>query len=826
MIGHAHVDPMFLWRWQEGYEAIKMTVRAALARMKERDDFVLSTSSAAFFAWLERWDPDLFEAVAERIRAGQWEIVGGWWIEPDCNVPHGESFVRQALYGQRYFQEKFGVRAVVGMNPDSFGHAATLPQILTKSGCDYYVFMRPAWYEKPLPENLFWWEAPDGSRVLTVRLRSYIGHARPEVIAELAQGDFYPTANKVCFYGVGDHGGGPTKTAIAEVARQEQEGGPARFSRLQRFFEAAAAEGVSLPVVHEELQHHARGCYSTLADLKRINRQNEHALMTAEKLCAFAQILTGIVYPADTLEGAWRDLCFLQFHDTLGGTIPEEAYCDTMAQEGRVKITAQEILHGGMHALANEIDTRGEGEGFPILVFNPSAWERRDPVEIVVDRSHWGMPGEVTEDWWRQGSVRVVDDKGNEIPSQLVFPPSHAGFGRVNVCFLADLASLGYHVYHVTPLEEAPPPNPALQAGPDYLENERWRLKVDLESGAVCRLYDKDQEIQVLTGLGNRALVIDDPSDTWGHEVQRFGQVLGAFGQAEVTVLEQGPVRASLWIRSRFGDSRLEQIISLYAGQSRIDVQATVYWGEQHRMLKIEWPVNVAVPTVTSEIPYGHLVRLSRGEEEPCGRWIDVSGQARRRLVESVPYGVALLNDGKAGYDVWARYRPYGWGPGQAIMRLTVLRSPIYVFHDPNQVQPGLPYAYQDQGEHTFRYAILPHTDSWREAHVVREAAAFNTALPRMNGEVHAGRLPGRASWCQATPENAQVTVVKRAEGGDGLIIRCVETHGRETQAQICLPIWDTEWEFALGHDEIKSFHVKPDGTVREVDLLEEPVDD
>jgi len=822
MIGHAHIDPVFLWRWPEGYEAVKATFRAALQRMAETPGFVITTTSAAFYEWLERWDPDLFAQVAARIREGRWEIAGGWWVEPDCNVPHGEALARQALYGQHYFRRKFGVTAIVGMNPDTFGHAWTLPQILAKSGCRYYVFMRPSWFEKSLPGNLFWWESPDGTRVLTCRLNSYGGNVTPGALASAAQSDFYATRHKVMFYGHGDHGGGPTKESIAAIAADQGSGGPARFSRVADFFRAIESEGVSFPVVSDELQHHAQGCYSTLAELKKRNRRNEHLLLTAEKISAVAARVAGAAYPQEDLTRAWRDVLYLQFHDSLGGTMPKEAYEDSLEQHGRATQLAQEAVHGGMHALVNRVDTSGAGLAY--LVFNPSAWARRAPLQVVVDRGYLGGATIVSENWWREGGVRVVDDEGREVPSQLVFPPAHAGFGRVNVLFLADLPSLGYRVYHFLPCTGQQPAHD-LSASETSLENRRWRLELDPASGQVTRLYDKKRDLEVLADVANRAVVLDDPSDTWAHETESFQKELGAFGEAQITVLESGPVRATLWVRTRFGDSRLEQFISLYDELDLIDITATIHWREHHRMVKIEWPLNVALPTVTSEIPYGHIVRLSKGDEEPGGRWLDVSGQARRKLTDSMPYGVTLLNDGKYGYDAWARYRAYGWGPGKAHLRLTILRSPIYVFHEPNAVQPGLPYEYQDQGVHAFRYGILPHDDTWREADVPRAAEAFNTPLVGINAEVHGGELPSHGNFLTSSPVNAQVTVLKKAEEGDALIVRCVETHGIDVpEATIRLPQWGVTWSFPLRHGEIKSFRVERDGVVQEVNLLEDPL--
>ena len=246
MIGNAHIDPVWLWRWQEGFQEVKATFRSALDRMQEYDDFIFVASSAAFYAWVEQNDPPMFAEIRQRVAEGRWEMVGGWWIEPDCNIPGGESFVRQALYGQRYFQEKFGVTARVGYNVDSFGHHGMLPQILKKSGLDFYVFMRPSPHEKDLPGHLFWWEADDGSRVLTFRILdaycTWEWELEPHIrrcAKALAES---PLDDLMCFYGVGNHGGGPTKENIETIRRlqAEDELPTLLFSTPERFFESVS----------------------------------------------------------------------------------------------------------------------------------------------------------------------------------------------------------------------------------------------------------------------------------------------------------------------------------------------------------------------------------------------------------------------------------------------------------------------------------------------------------------------------------------------------------------------------------------------------------
>src|SRR5215211_2083865 len=226
MIGNAHIDPVWLWQWQEGFHEVKASFRSALDRMKEFPDFTFVASSAAFYEWVEGSDPVMFAEIQQRVREGRWGIVGGWWVEPDCNIPAGESFVRHGLYAQRYFKEKFGVIARTGFNVDSFGHAGTLPQILKKSGLDYYVFLRPMPHEKGLPSRLFWWQSDDGSRVLAFRIPfEYLSwgkevetHAR-RCADEMKE----PVDEFLCFYGVGDHGGGPTITNIESIQRLDTD---------------------------------------------------------------------------------------------------------------------------------------------------------------------------------------------------------------------------------------------------------------------------------------------------------------------------------------------------------------------------------------------------------------------------------------------------------------------------------------------------------------------------------------------------------------------------------------------------------------------------
>lgn len=287
MIGNAHLDPVWLWNWQEGFQEVKATFRSALDRMKEDENFIFTCSSAVFFEWVEKNNPGMFAEIKKRVEEGRWEIVGGWYIQPDCNIPSGESYVRQGLYGQRYFNEKFGKMAVTGYNVDSFGHNGNLPQILKKSGLDNYVFMRPMPLEKGLPGRVFWWKSEDGSKVLAYRipyeyctwgkdLEKYTERLK----CELEDGE----DDLMMFYGVGNHGGGPTRENLKSIyALNAREDMPVmEMGTTSEFFETIRSNGKEYHQVTGDLQHHASGCYSVMSRIKRENRRAENLLLAAE----------------------------------------------------------------------------------------------------------------------------------------------------------------------------------------------------------------------------------------------------------------------------------------------------------------------------------------------------------------------------------------------------------------------------------------------------------------------------------------------------------------------------------------------------------------
>jgi alpha-mannosidase len=799
MIGNAHIDPVWLWQWQEGFHEVKASFRSALDRMKEDAEFKFVSSSAAFYEWVEKSDPAMFEEIKARINEGRWSVTGGWWIQPDCNIPAGESFVRQALYGQRYFGDRFGVLARTGYNVDSFGHNGMLPQILRKAGLRYYVFLRPMPHEKGLPNRLFWWESDDGSRVLAFRIMfEYLSWGK-EVdthVERCARELKAPFNEGMCFYGVGNHGGGPTRENIASIHRlnADPDYPTLKFSTTDTFFESVLAQDLPIPVVHDELQHHASGCYAAHSAIKRWNRIAENRLLAAEKFAAVAARVTGQPYPGAELAQAWKDVLFNQFHDIMAGTSLESAYDDARHLHGEAIAIADRALNYAVQALAWKIDIPYEENVKPLVVFNPHTWQSSVPVEFQVR----GLPKQYT----------LVDDRGHNIPVQEIQSWATAG-GQTRLSFVADLPPLGYRTYRVVPTSTPPAGETTLRATDTTLENRRFRLIIDPTTGCIASLYDKQAGIEVFEGQAARPIVIDDPSDTWSHNVFRFQDVIGSFVPQTAKLVESGPVKAVLRVTSTYEQSTLTQDFTMYSDLDQIDVQVTVNWHEQQKMLKLRFAVNQIFMRATYEIPYGHIERENTGDEEPGQSWLDLSGVVR---ATGTTYGLSLLNDGKYSFDV--NVRDIG---------LTVLRSPIYAHHIPAQPEEGRTYRYIDQGEQQFTYSLLPHTGSWETAGTVHHAAELNQKPVVLLATFHDGPLPQQNSYVFSEPDNVVVSVVKQAEDGDDLIVRAYETAKMATEAVIHLSQWKRTISASFGPCEIKTFRVPADAAqpVTETSLIE-----
>lgn len=797
LIGNAHIDPVWLWQWPEGREEVFATCRTALDLMEEDSSFVFCRSSAATYKWIEEYEPELFERIAERVREGRWVIVGGWWEQPDCNIPAGESLARHAILGKRYFLDRFGVEVTVGYNVDTFGHAAALPAILAGAGQDSYCFFRPGPHEKDLPSSVFRWRAPDGSEVIACRSTGHYNTGPEEIDDHIRRAAASPTPT-MCFFGVGNHGGGPTRRNLASIHRLQGDpdlpdlvmAGP------EPFFRAMRAQWDELPVVAEELQYHARGCYAAVSEVKRGNREVEQTLLASERLIAAARLQGVDIAVGSDLTDAWERLLFNQFHDTMAGTSVRAAYDDTRADHAEAKVLAGRHFRYAAHRLAGRVDTSGEGQ--PIVVFNPCVAPRREVIEMDV-----AFRGS-------QGEVGLVDETGAEVPATLGEPRVYTSGRTHAVAFLADVPSLGHRAYR---LVNRPPTNtfPAVEVTPTTLESKRFHITVDPDTGAVRSIYDKTHQVELCAAPANALLVIDDPSDTWSHDVPAFRQEVGAFRAVEPPqVVLAGPTHGALKVRLAYQDSTIEQLIVLYQDIPQIAFHTHIDWRQRHQVLKAAFPLALRDVQATFETAYGHTVRPATGDEQPHHRWMDLSGRAGDQ-----PYGAALLNDGCYSCDALG-----------SEMRLTVLRSPIYAFHDPQTTQPGEAYDYTDQGPHDLTYALVPHAGGWRGSDVMGLAEALNAPCHCIVEPPHHGPAAGRLSYVSAEPANVRVEVLKDPYEGEGVVMRAYETEGQPAELRLTI-LGEPVGPLSLGAYAIGTWRLTRDEggwRAQACDLLERPL--
>lgn len=781
VIPQAHIDLAWWWRYEPEtlQVVVKHTLETAFGNMERFPAYTFTYLQVPAIEPLETMEPGLFYKLryyAHRAHAmearipnpgasggdGRLAMGSGFWCEVDGSVPCGESLVRQCLYGKRYFQKVFGIDVKTAWFQDAWTHPWTLPQILKKSGMDSYMFTRPRGEGEPM----FWWEGPDGSRVFAYKPFEEGGESlatQDKIDARLLDiNRRYGVKDDITLIGVGNHGGGAIRADVERMqqAMERRAGTGAtkrtppkmEFSTPARFVEAVLKEAHDFPIVKDELPPTIRGAYTSQAEIKKGNRVCENLLMTLEKFSAIAARLGVRPYPKQGLYDAWKKVMLNQFHDTISGTDIVPSIEDALGRYAAVEAWANHELKECLAALAAHVNT--EGPGIPLLVFNPMAWERTDVLEAELPCPE------------PSGAVTLTDSAGNRVETQRMPPRSSDAAGTSRFTFMAhNVPSLGYRVYwaNVEPGTQKGTPSPD-QAGLT-LENEFVSVEIDPATGCIARIFDKQNQREILDASrkGNLVQILEDFGDSEGflksadgtpeHNVWD-GPFQDVTSSPRITWLERGPVRSVVEIKKQFDLARFTQQITLCAGLRRIDFDMTVDWEGKNKMVKVGFPLAVAPPEAAYEIPYGTILRPSKGEECAAQNWVDLTENG---------YGVSFLNDSRYGYDVRGN-----------VIRLSVLRSPA---------EPVA--ATEEQGVHRLRYALYPHPGGWQEANTVRQAHAFNNPLIPITGAEHGGDLPPDHAFLTVSPENIVAGVLKKAEDSDDLILRCYESSGRPCKTHI-----------------------------------------
>lgn len=743
-IGHTHIDVAWWWTVAQTREKVCRSFATVLKLMEEYPDYKFMSSQPQLYYFLKERYPELYEQIKKRVAEGRWEPEGGMWVEADCNLTSGESLVRQFLYGKRFFKEEFGADNRILWLPDVFGYSGALPQIMAKCGIDYFMTTKLAWNQfNKMPYDTFRWRGIDGTEILTHLITTlgvgqdekdffttYNGMLHPDAIL----GGWHRYQQKdinndiLISYGYGDGGGGPTREMLETSSRMDKgiEGVPKVRQAFARTYFDELKERVEgnkrLPTWEGELyfEYH-RGTYTSMARNKRSNRKAELHMMDLELLGVLAD--PKAAYPDAELDGLWHGILINQFHDILPGSSIHEVYEVTKKEYEEMEAQISVLTDERVRALICE------GEG--VTVLNTTGFERDDVVEL----------GDCDAE-------ALLDENGS------VYPVQQTRKGAV--AFVKDLPSKGYKTFGKVSAGEEKRPF-CLSPDSHALETPFYQVVFD-ENGCIGQIYDKENDRNVLKPgeAGNLMRVYEDKPiyyDNWDVDIyytEKFWDVTDLRGFSWV---EMGPVRATLRLERQFSHSTITQEIHFYADLRRIDFETTVDWKEHQSLLKVHFPVDVHTDEATFEIQYGNVTRKThrntswdKARFESCGqKWMDVS---------EGHYGVSLLNDCKYGHSV-----------KDSCIGLTLIKSGT----EPNPTT--------DQEMHFFTYSLYPHAETWKAAGTVPQAFFLNQ--PAL---VSKGGKPGESfSLASLNVPNVVLETVKKAEDGDGVILRMYECENART---------------------------------------------
>ena len=747
-IGHTHIDVAWWWTVAQTREKVVRSFATVLKLMEEYPNYKFMSSQPVLYYFLKQRYPEVLDRIKERVREGRWEPEGGMWLEADCNLTSGESLVRQFLHGKRFFKEEFGVDNKILWLPDVFGYSGALPQIMKKSGVDYFMTTKLAWNQiNKIPNDTFIWRGIDGSEVLTHLITTvgedqdpkqsffttYNGMLHPASI----MGGWERYQNKeinndiLISYGYGDGGGGPTRKMLEVSKRMEKgvKGIPmVRQETARTYFDQLnerVRDNRRLETWEGEFyfEYH-RGTYTSMARNKRGNRKSELMMMDLETL----GVLTG-EYPAEADTRLWRDIILLnQFHDILPGSSIAEVYQVTKGEYEALAAEVTGLIQERLKKLA------GTGDG--ITVVNTLGFCRDDVVNLD------GVDAQA-----------LADGDGN------VFPVQRTENG--SVAYLRGIPAKGYKTF--APVKAAAD-SPFVRTDDRHLETPFYRIALD-ENGHFTSIFDKAYDREVLRPgtVGNQLRLYEDKPvyyDNWDIDMFYTEKSWPVNDLAASRWTEDGPVRATLELTWKCSRSTITQKIHFYADTRRIDFETVVDWKEHQHLLKAEFPVDIHSDEATFDVQFGNVTRKvhtntswDKARFESCGqKWMDLS---------EGHYGVSVLNDCKYGHSV-----------RDGVIGLTLIKCGV----EPN------PNA--DVEVHHFTYALYPHGETWKRGGTVQEAYKLNQSAYCVN----AGTAGKEYSFASVNQDNVILETVKQAENGEGTVLRMYECENSRTKVTLTVP--------------------------------------
>lgn len=819
LICNAHLDPVWLWEWEEGAAEAVSTFRVAADLCEAYGGFIFNHNEVTLYKWVEEFEPELFERIRRLVREGRWHIMGGWYLQPDCNMPSGESFVRQMLLGRRYFYEKFGVKPTTAINFDPFGHTRGLVQIMRKAGYDSYVFCRPGPEDCELPAEDFEWIGYDGSTVTGHRALEFYnsprGRAAEKVKTWLER--FKDREVGALLWGVGNHGGGPSREDMEQLTLLMAETSETRIvhSTTEAYFKELRETKSPLPRHEKDMNSWAVGCYTSQIRIKQKHRQLENELFMTEKMLSHAALQDLLDYPAELLHEALCDLMVSEFHDVLpGSSIQPVEEASLRAIDHGLEIVSR-LKARAFFALASG-QRRAEHGEIPILVYNPHPYR----VEGVFE-CEFQLPD---QNWNEEFSMPAVYRDGIRIDSQAERELSNLNLDwRKRVAFRAALepGQMNRFDVRLTVLPRKPEPALRPEGGVIAFRGEDLEVDINCATGLIDR-YETGRVSYLLPGAF-KPLVIEDNDDAWGMRVNSFRKTAGEFvlmppeegtrfsGVTEgvldsVRVIEDGPVRSVVEAVFAYGDSFLVQTYKLPKRGTELELEIRVHWNEKSKMLKLSVPTKLEKGIYRGQVAYGTDDLPGDGREAVAQKWTAVYDASE---------GLAFccINDGIYGSD----YR-------NGEIRLSLLRSPGYSGHPilERTIMPQDRYSSRiDQGERLYKFwfdggksdSLL--TDLDRRSLAKNEKPFVLSFFPPGTGEA-------LNSSVLLDDSSVLLSAFKRAEIGSDFILRLFEPSGVERTTVLQVPIFGLSTEIRLKPYELKTLRLVPsDGILEEASLME-----
>ena len=786
-VGHAHLDMAWLWPISDTWNAAERTFKSILDLQKDFSELTYTHTSPALFEWIENNKPELFQQIQNKVSEGSWSIDAGLWVEPEFNIISGESIVRQILYGQRYSQDKFGKISKIAWLPDSFGFCWQLPQLLVQGGVETFATLKLSWNDTTeFPHKLFWWQSPDGTRILSIMLPPIGSDIDPVKMSAHASHWEQRTLSRESLWlpGLGDHGGGPTRDMLEKAQRWKQSPffPQLKFTTPQSYIDEISGSPSSalleeLPIWKRDLYLELhRGCYTTHADQKKHNRRCEDLLYQAEVFSTVAHLTVKHPYPRTEIEKAWKALLFNQFHDILPGTSIPEVFVDANKGWQKVYEIGQQILNESLAAITTQISRQNppHSEARFFVLFNSLSWNRNAVVTLRTSESSRSRP---SFNWTIQDATT-----NKVIPSQTHFTAC-SKCTSYNISFQAhNIPAIGYQCFWLCPSDE----HRKYSTPEQYtLENKHLVATIDPTTGQIASFIDKATQTEIFSSPGNQLQAFKDKGqywDAWNIDPQYEEHSLPAPKLQSIQWVENGPIHQNLRTTHRFQRSTIIQDYVLETGSPYLKIKTHIDWQETQVLLKSNFPFTIKSSQATYEIPFGAISRATNPQTEaekaqwevPALRWADLSND---------DFGISILTNCKHGFDA-----------GPSHLRLTLLKSPIWP--DPKS----------DNGDHIFTYAIYPHKPTWQKARTAQLARELNIPPIVYLSEEHLSES-AFTSQCQSfmsiQNRNIILSTLKLSENDDKtVILRCYEAYGEAAKLKIDSSLNISELE-SKGHSAV-----------------------